>query len=49
MFINKKNKNSLVISKKFNKAFTIAEVIIATFVSVIILSFVFIFLSNILD
>lgn len=49
MFINKKNKNSLVISKKFNKAFTIAEVIIATFISVIILSFVFIFLSNILD
>lgn len=49
MFINKKNKNCLIIINNFKKAFTIAEVVIATFVSVIILSFIFIFLSNILD
>lgn len=35
--------------KKNNKAFTVSEVIIATFISIIILWFIFIFLSNILN
>jgi prepilin-type N-terminal cleavage/methylation domain-containing protein len=49
MFINKKNKNIFNLNKKIKKAFTLPEVIVATFISVLMLSFIFIFISDVID
>lgn len=46
MFVNK---NKFSLNKKIKKAYTLPEVIVATFISVIIISFIFVFLSNIIE
>lgn len=50
MIINKIKNNKTIKTFKWNiSAFTISEVIIATFISTIVLSFIFIFLSDIVN
>lgn len=44
-----KNINNFLIKNKFKKAFTLSEVVIATFISSIVLSFIFIFLSDMVE
>ncbi|MBT3726368.1 prepilin-type N-terminal cleavage/methylation domain-containing protein [bacterium] len=48
--IKPKNSNNSYykLKQKFKKAFTLTEIIVATFISAIILSFVYVFLNNVI-